>query len=440
MALHVQATRPLSLYLPGAQRVYESDKAAAALCTRMAHVGFAFDSARALELGESLRNAERAAQVAADAAVGRTIKRTKSGGLSTTDLEEAFFRDLGAPVFFRSELTGKPSLGVDAMRGYAASHNAELRALALAVLDFRRARKIRSTYVEAVPVGADGRVHPSWLNYGAVSGRWACQDPNLMNLPRKETDPTYATHDGGVRSLYVAKPGHRLVIFDKKQLEMRVAAYASGDRAMMAACESSDLHAANAEAIFGALYLDSEKTQRYALRQMAKSAGFAVCYMAEAQTVYTRIVATGQAITLRQVEAMLNRMRRGFKAYYAWQERRLLDTIRTGYTDTPLLGRKRWLGHEPSPTESANYPIQGGAADIMNDLLPRLAPILAKECNAAMVAQVHDSAVFETPEAMVPLANRIAGDLNTEPVWLSSSGERLSVVFPIDLDDSERWH
>lgn len=430
-----------SLYLPGALNVYDSDKRAAELCTRMSVNGFTFDAARAAELGESLRMAERAAQVAADTALGRTIKRTKTGGLSTTDLEEAFFRDLGAPVFFRSALTGKPSLGIDAMRGYAASHSQELRALALAVLDFRRARKIRSTYVEGVPVGVDGKVHPSWLNYGAISGRFACQDPNLMNLPRKETDPTYATHDGGVRSLYTASPGHRLVIFDKKQLEMRVAAYASGDRAMMAACESSDLHAANAEAIFGDMYLAcDDKTQRYALRQMAKSAGFAVCYMAEANTVYQRIIATGQAITLRQVEAMLRKMRRGFAGYYAWQEARLLDIIRTGYVESPILHRKRWLGHEPSPTEAANYPIQGGAADIMNGLLPELEPLIAKECYGRMVAQVHDSAVFDVPERYVARSKMLCEDLNSREQCLSSSGEQLRVVFPIDLDESERWH
>lgn len=413
--------------------------------------GFRFDAARATELAESLRTAERTAQLAADSAVGRVIKRTASGGLSTTDLEEAFFRDLGAPVFFRSQLTGKPSLGVDAMRGYAASHAPELRALALAVLGFRRARKLRSTYVEGIEVGSDGRVHPSWLSYGAVSGRFSCQDPGLMQLPRKENDPTYATHDGGIRSLYTASPGCRLVIFDKKQLEMRVAAYASGDRAMMAACESSDLHAANAEAIFGELFTSipvdgipgckcDNCTQRYAIRQMAKSAGFAVCYMAEANTVYQRIVATGQAITLRQVEAMLRKMRRGFAGYYAWQEARLLETIRTGWTDSPILHRKRWLGHEPSPTECANFPIQGGAADIMNGLLPTLEPILAKECGSRIVAQVHDSAVFDTPERHVNLANRIATDLNLLEQCLSSSGEQLRVVFPIDLDNSERWH
>lgn len=425
--------------MPGASRVYEADKQAAALCTRMSQVGFGFDQERAEEIAASLRDAERAALAACDDAVGRVIKRTKSGGLSTTDLEIAFFSDLGAPVFFRSALTGKPSLGVDAMRGYAACKSEALQKLALGVLEYRRARKIRSTYVEAIVVGPDGRVHPSWLNYGAVSGRWACQDPNLMNLPRKDTDPTAKTHKGGIRSLYCPRPGYRLVIFDKKQLEMRVAAYASGDEAMIAACESKDLHSANAEAIFGELFLSADAPTRYALRQMSKSAGFAVCYLAEASTVYARIVASGQAITLRQVEAMLQKMRRGFKGYYTWQERRLLECIRTGYTASPILGRCRWLGHEPSPTECANFPIQGGASDIMNELLPRLVPLQRKECGAELVAQVHDSAVFEVPEKHVEHSKMLCEDLNSEPVALCSSGRELHPVFPIDLEDCERW-
>lgn len=428
--------------MPNAARVYAADKQAAALCTRMSQVGFGFDAVRAAELGASLREAEQRALRACDDAVGRTIKRTKSGGISTTDLEVAFFQDLGAPVFFRSALTNKPSLGVDAMRGYTACNSEALRNLALAVLEFRRARKIRSTYIEAIVVGPDGRVHPSWLNYGAISGRWACQEPNLMNLPRKETDPTYATHKGGVRSLYCARPGYVLVIFDKKQLEMRVAAYASGDEAMIAACESKDLHSANAEAIFGELYTQQQDpTVRYALRQMAKSAGFAVCYLAEAPTVYARIIATGQAITLRQVEAMLNRMRRGFRGYYAWQEARLLECIRTGHTSSPILGRVRWLGHEPSPTECANFPIQSGASDIMNGLLPELVPLIRRECGGAeLVAQVHDSAVFEVPEKYEAHSKMLCEDLNSRPVALCSSGRRLEPVFPIDLDSSERWH
>jgi DNA polymerase-1 len=430
-----------------AARVYASDKAAAELCTRMSQRGFGYDTQRAKELRDVLFESEQRAILAADDAVGRKLNRTKTGGISTKDLQLAFFGDLRAPVYFRSELTRQPSLGVDAMRGYAACADDRLRALSLAILEFRRARKMRSTYIENVPLDADGRVHPSWQNYGAVSGRWSCADPNLMNLPRPGTDPTADTHDGGIRSLYRARHGYRLVSFDKKQLEMRIAAYASGDVAMIAACESIDLHSSNAIILFGDAFarLDpsraSDRTPHKQMRTAAKSAGFAVCYLAEAPTVFARIIADGLPITLPQVEAMLRRLRRGFGTYYAWQEKRLLDCIRLGFTDSPILGRQRWLGHEPAPTECANFPIQGGAADVMNALLPPLERLIVDECpGAGMVAQVHDSAVFEVRERDVDRCKMLCEEANAPGVAIGTSGAMLYPVLPIDLEDSERWH
>ena len=458
-----------------AARVYETDKRAAELCTQMAQRGFGFDTKRAREISEVLHESELAAIARADDAVGRKLNRTKTGGLSTKDLQVAFFEDLRAPVFFRSELTRKPSLGIDAMRGYAACADERLRQLSLAILEMRRARKMRVTYIENVIVDPDGRVHPSWQNYGAVSGRWSCADPNLMNLPRPGTDPTSATHEGGIRSLYCARPGYRLVAFDKKQLEMKIAAYASGDPEMIRACESVDLHSANATLLFGdgfsrlvpleakwkaamkqahddeaaALQLLAGEAQlvnqgRIAFKQMrtaAKSSGFAVCYLAEAPTVFARIVADGLPITLPAVEAMLRKLKRGFGVYYSWQEKRLLECIRQGWTDSPILGRRRWLGHEPAPTECANFPIQGGAADVMNDLLPRLAPVIARECpGSGLVAQVHDSAVFEVRERDVARARALCEEFNAESVAIGSSGAMLYPVLGIDLDDSQRWH
>lgn len=435
--------------LSTAERVYAVDKRSAELCSRMSSRGFAFDTERAKEIAAALRDSEKRSLSEADDAVGRRIVRTKDRGgkgegISTKDLQRAFFEDLKAPVFFRSELTNQPSLGINAMRGYAASQRPELRRLALAVLEYRRARKIRSTYVEAVHVEQDGRVHPVWQNYGAVSGRFSCADPNLMNLPRSSTDPTAKTHAGGVRSLYRARPGYRLVVFDKKQLEMRIAAYASGDEAMIATCESEDLHSSNAIILFGEAFerLDPKRDAiaHKQMRTAAKSAGFAVCYLAEAETVYARIVADGLAITLRQVEAMLSRLKRGFKTYYTWQEDRLLRCIRLGYTDTPILGRQRWLGHEPLPTECANFPIQGGAADVMNDLLPPLTAAIEKECSGSgIVAQVHDSAVYEVRERDVARCREMCYDWNMKPIAISSSGRVLRPVLGIDLEDAERW-
>lgn len=182
---------------------------------------------------------------------------------------------------------------------------------------------------------------------------------------------------------------------------------------------------------------------RKALRTIAKSAGFAICYMAEAATVYARIIASGQApdTKLRQVEAMLGKMRRVFVRYYSWQSDRLLDCVRTGYVECPISGRRRVLGHDPSPTEAANFPIQGGAAGFMNLRLPELlARVDAERLDVIPVAQVHDSVVAEVLEAHVERYSALAHDVFEAPITIGSSGKPLQAVLPIDLDVSERWH
>lgn len=430
----------------------------------MSIAGFAFDVERAHEMvniltTEELKAAERLAH-----ACSRPVK-----ALSIKDLGAAFFSKrpdgLGAPVFFRSELTGRPSLGVDAMRAYAACGDARIREAALAVLDVRKARKIRSTYVTSPLelLGNDKRIHPTWKCCGPVSGRWACADPNLMNLIRAASEPASVRAAGGIRSLYIARKGYLIVAFDASQLEMRIAAYASGDPAMIGACESADLHAGNARVIFGdAFPIDSYVALKKrikadkltdglefetfedleGLRTLAKSAGFAVCYMAQAETVYARIVADGKGDLLqhgiRSVEAMLQKLRKGFATYFAWQDKRLTAAIRDGYTDEPLTGRRRWLGHDPSPTECANHPIQGGAAGLMNLRLPEIARNISAAIPAAkLVAQVHDSGVFEVPEAKADEAADIMRETFERKIMLRSSG--LAARFPIDIKKGPRW-
>ena len=439
-----------------ASEIYEVDRKAAEICRDMTITGIAFDRERAGTLAASLLAIEQGVRAQADANAGRPIRRTKGGGFGMTGgdgLEAAFFQWLRAPVYFRSSLTRRPSLGIDALRGYAACADPRLSGLALNVIDWRRARKLRRTYVEGVTIEDDGRVHPGWKNYGAVSGRWSCRKPNLMNLPRRSTDPTAGL--GGIRSQYIAHlPGHEqddctFVIFDMKQLEMRVAAYASGDSAMIAACESKDLHAANAKIIFGSAFEDAascplkgsashvcERCDLYEkLRTCAKTSGFAVAYLAEAATVFARLIADGLNVTLREVEQMLRRMRREFHAYYEWQERRLYQCIKYGWVDEPVSGRRRWLGHAPEATACANFPIQGGAAAIMNLRVPEVVSALrARRVTARLVAQVHDSCAFECRKDDAPEVSDICRTAMQRAIRV---GDR-DAEFPIDLKVSSR--
>ena len=427
-----------------ASDIYTIDKRGAELCRDMSIAGFAFDAQEAKIASAQMLEVEGRAFAEAELAVGRTIRKGNGGGFSTIDLGQAFYKDLRAPVLLRSEKTGAPSLGVDALRSFAACARPELRALSVAVLEWRRARKIRSTYIDAIKLGSDLRVHPTWLNYGTVSGRFSCQQPNIMNLPRPENDPTRSElRPGGIRGLFHAKRDHVLVAGDAKQLEMRIAAYASGDKMMIAACESSDLHAANAAVIFGDLFNSASPPLRKALRTLAKSAGFAVCYLAEAETVWARIVATpeGAKTKLREVKSMLEKLRNGFADYFRWQNAGLLDAMRNGYVSSPVFGRRRWLGHDPSPTEAANFPIQSGAADLMNDRAPKIVFALrAARLPAKLVAQVHDSCVFECERSAAPELCALFEREFTKPIDICTSGTRLTASFPLDLEISDRWH
>lgn len=205
---------------------------------------------------------------------------------------------------------------------------------------------------------------------------------------------------------------------------------------MIAACESTDLHSANASVIFGEAFTSGDDAARFQFRQLAKSAGFAVCYMAEASTVYERIIAMGVRITLRQVEAMLRKMRSGFRKYYDWQSERLEEITRTGYVYEPVTGRRRWLGHEPSLTEAANFPIQGGAAGLMNLRLPEIvAEVRRLKLPAKPIAQVHDSGTFQVRNEAIAEFEGVAERIFTASIELGGR----ACSFPIDWKRGERW-
>lgn len=410
--------------------VYDFDRVSSALCRQMQENGFHYDRRRARKISKHLRKkAEQASWRA------RKILRREINLASPTQLREALFEQLSAPVLFRSIKTNAPVLDVNVMRSYATYADERISELALAVLDFRKAMKMKGTYVDPIRYDSEGRVHPSWRSFGTVSGRYSCRDPNLMNLTRPENDPSMEL--GGIRSLYDVPRGRKLVGFDFGQLEMRIAAYASGDEAMIKACESTDLHAVNAELLFGDVFtsLDpvKDKAEWKKYRTIAKTSGFAIAYMASAPTVHARIIAQGLDMSMQQVEALLKRMKKVFYAYYEWQDDLLHRTMRLGYVESPIIHRKRHLGHAPKPTECANFPIQSGAADVINLTLPKIVDRLPAD--TMLVAQIHDAAIFEAPEDKADEVLELIKDITSRPMKLG--GRR--VVFPIDAAIGNRW-
>jgi len=445
-----------------ALHIYEADKKCAAVCTLMSQNGFRFDVDRAAVYIDKLKGLESDALTRAESAINRPLKRTKTGGISVKDMHGAFFFDLGAPVLKRSELTGKASIDVNALRAYSVCADPALRYLALAILDRRKAQKIRSTYIQKIILDADGRVHPTWHNAGPITGRFSCSGPSFMQLPRGASDPTYQESNGkvvepwgGVRSLYVPDPGYVIVGFDKSQLELRVAAYTTGCPAYIAAIESGDVHSHNAKLVFGQAFIDElNETKRIKasdpkfkgtvlyvkIRTQAKTFIFALNYMAGAETIYAQCIAAGLQVKLRGIQAVLNKLHRQYKHYYDWQAENLLKIKACGYVYSPIMQRARWVGFDPQPTECANFPIQAGAADVMNTELPLLHAAQQKYFpKAKLLAQVHDAVYSEVPRAEADSYVAMLEDTCQQEFSISTSGSEFKVRFPIDIDVSERW-
>jgi DNA polymerase-1 len=262
------------------------------------------------------------------------------------------------------------------------------------VLENRELSKLKSTYVDALPLQinpATGRVHTSYSQTGAVTGRISSSDPNLQNIPiRTEIGQK-------VRKAFVAVPGQVLLAVDYSQVELRIAAHMSQDTTLLAAFHAGlDIHAATAAAIYG-IPLEQVSKER---RRAAKAINFGLIYGMSAFGL-TRT----SDLTLAEAEDFV-------KAYFEQFPgvKRYLDGMRKlaadqGYVET-LLGRKRYfptLKNERNAQvrareerEAINAPIQGTAADIMKLAMLRLPSALREAgLSARMLLQVHDELVLE---------------------------------------------
>jgi DNA polymerase-1 len=266
------------------------------------------------------------------------------------------------------------------------------------VLEYRELAKLKSTYVDALPLQIHpetGRVHTSYSQTGAVTGRLSSTDPNLQNIPiRTELGRR-------VRRGFVAGPGNVLLSVDYSQIELRIVAHMAGDEAMIAAFRAGqDIHAATAAAIYGVPLAAVTKEQR----RHAKAINFGLIYGMSAFGL-TR----STELTLAESEEFVGAYFRQFPGV-----KKYLDGIRrsareTGYVET-LFGRRRYFPalkgslnvaiKNREEREAINAPIQGTAADIMKIAMIRIPPALAEAgLHGQMLLQVHDELVLECPQS-----------------------------------------
>ena len=384
--INAVAWRRMQADLESEQSIYEGDLDRAGICRDMATAGFGFDQELAKELSAKLK-----ARAGALLGQMRTLlSRPSFHPAKPQDLRAALFGQLKIrPLAITATgLASTASGTLEALKG-------ETRAGKLAdlILRWRATQKTRSTFILNIKPHKDGRVHPSWKAFGTVTGRFSCSRPNLMNLPRWSR-----SLENRVRELYVAAPGCVLIYFDLSQSEMRMAAYLSGDEAFIQSCESGDVHTSNAKILFpdalDVLTKDpkgkdcprhgdegdarSECKCGKPFRDVAKNAGFGILYQADSETIFKFLRSKGFEVTLFDVEAMFAQIHKVYARYYEFCNENWNYCKQNGHLREFFSKRIRWFGWFPSITDTANYPVQGGIAALMNARLSMIHPRLAQ--------------------------------------------------------------
>lgn len=236
-----------------------------------------------------------------------------------------------------------------------------------------------------------GRLHAEYWQVAAASGRTASSNPNIQQIPR----------DAALRDCFRASVGHRLVIADYSQVELRIAAEDSGDSTMIAAfVRGEDIHRRTAALVTGKAPADVTKAER----QLAKAVNFGLVYgMGAGGLVRYARDSYGVAMTMSEAEAFRRRYFEAYPGIAAWHRRQLEKARRDGGIRTAA-GRWRPLA-EPTVTLAANSPTQGTGADLLKTALGAIAPEAFRR-GWELVAEVHDEIVLEVPEGETDEARR----------------------------------
>ena len=436
--------------LASEQDVYEVDKANARLCRGMIIGGIGVDLARR----EQLRDAITEKEGDLLDKMRKLLRRANFHPMQLSEVRKALFTILGAPLEAADPTeSGLPSTSQRTLERLKESPTRAGRFADL-LLQWRGAVKIKSTYINSQVLDAPrkkagevGRTHFNWRSYGAASGRYSCR---LQSCPRAEylKDKSIVL-ETRVRELYIARPGCKLIYFDLSQAELRFAAYLSGDKSFVAACESGDVHTATAKLLFPAeaeLIGRDPKGAGKPFRDVEKNSIFGFCYYAEPGTVFGFVRSKGLPVEMRDVLLMHDMIRQSFADYFRYVEQNKRWTDQHGYLRCALSGRISWLGWHAGFPDVANRPIQGGIASLMNVRLPAIARRLPP--GARVVAQIHDAAIVEVPERYVERVRKLVQATWEEPVVIPANGYGTSLrvedgarsfVMPIDLKIGERW-
>ena len=358
----------------------------------------------------------------------QTQAHIEAGGVFNVDspkqLQEILFGKLGIPVI-RKTPTGQPSTAEDVLEELAATYP-----LPKLILEYRGVAKLKSTYTDKLPEQIDkdtGRIHTSYHQAVAATGRLSSTDPNLQNIPIR-------TREGRrIRQAFIAPPGHSLVAADYSQIELRIMAHLSGDASLLRAfAEDRDVHQATAAEVFGAP-LDAVSADQ---RRSAKAINFGLIYGMSAFGL-ARQLGIGRGDAQKYVDLYFERYP-GVKRY---MDETRLKARETGFVET-VFGRRLYLPEIQSRNQALrqyaersaiNAPMQGTAADIIKRAMIDVdAWLQTSRAPARLIMQVHDELVLEVADEAIPA---IVDQLRSH----MAKAAELAVPLKVDVGVGRNW-
>ena len=342
---------------------------------------------------------------------------------SPKQLAEVLFERMGLPAGKKT----KTGYSTDAS---VLASLAELHPIAEKIVEYRELTKLKSTYLDALPrlLGGDGRLHTSFNQTVAATGRLSSSNPNLQNIPVR------TEYGRRIRAAFVpARPGDLMVSADYSQIELRILAHLSGDAGLIEAFTSGmDFHQATAARVFGVSADEVEP----GMRARAKAVNFGIVYGQSAHGL-----ADSLKIPRAEAQAMIDRYYDAYPRVRIYLDETVADAHREGYAVT-LYGRKRRIPELRSSNfnlrsfgerTAMNHPMQGTAADIMKLAMIEVDRRLRDEgFHSRMVLQVHDELVFEAPAEEI---ERL-GDMAREAM---SRVAQLAVPLDVSVASGPDW-
>ncbi len=341
---------------------------------------------------------------------------------SNQQLAEILYKKLQLPVLKRGK-TG-PSTDQEVLEELAQQHPMPAK-----VLEHRQLTKLKSTYLDALPaaLGKDGRLHTTFDQAVAATGRLASINPNLQNIPIRT--PLGAR----IREAFIPRTGWKLLSADYSQIELRVLAHVSGDPVLRDSFLSGeDLHARTAGETFGVPAAEVTRQQR----DIAKMINYGIAYGLSSFGLAHRL-----GLEQSEARTIIERYFARYRRVKEWLDATIVEARRSGRVKT-LFGRRRYLpdinSKNPAARSAAertavNTPIQGTAADLVKRAMLRVdRALMARALQAKMLLQVHDELVLEAP----PSELDSVGPLLVEEM---KGAADLAVPLEVELGHGDTW-